>query len=294
MGIAIAAVVLAILGAFIGAFFFLNPDRSAADRLRGMTGAENNDEDQKVAAIAERLSKLANPTSREEQNQLRLKLLQGGYMHKNAPEFFNAIRVTFAIGIPVVMVPVFIGTDDLLWLAASVLVFAAIGYYVPQVIVDGRITARQKALLAPFPDALDLLVTSVEAGLGLDAAFRRVSNELRSAAPELSFEFQLVNQQTSAGMTRIDAMKSLAKRTGLTEIKQLVNMLNQSERFGTSIARSLRVHSEITRQKRMARAEEEAAKVSPKLTVIMILFLLPCLMVVLLGPAVVQIKNNLL
>jgi tight adherence protein C len=290
----LAAVALAVIAAAVGAYIFFNPQRSASDRLHEMTGGPNAEEDAQVKMIAERLSKLASPDSAEEQTMLRLKMIQGGYTHRQALEFFNAIRVGLAIGLPVVLVPLLIGKDDLVWLAGSVLVFAGAGYYVPQLVVDGRVAARQKKILAPFPDALDLLVTSVEAGLGLDAAFRRVAEELRGAAPELSFEFMLVNQQTSAGMTRVEALKNLEKRTGLTEVKQLVNMLTQSERFGTSIARSLRVHSENTRAIRMARAEEEAAKVSPKLTVVMILFLLPCLLVVLLGPAVVQIKNNIL
>lgn len=289
------AAALAVVALVIGAYIFFNPQRSAQDRLRDMTGRPGlQQDDEQMRAIAERLSALANPSSEEEQNILRLKLVQAGYTHRQALEFFNALRVALAIGLPVLLVPTLFGTDDLLWLAGGVLVLAGAGYYIPQVVIDSRITARQRKLLAPFPDALDLLVTSVEAGLGLDAAFRRVAEELRGAAPELAFEFMLVNQQTSAGVSRIDALRNLAKRTGLSEVKQLVNMLAQSERFGTSIARSLRVHSENTRAIRMARAEEEAAKVSPKLTVVMILFLLPCLIVVLLGPAVIQIKNNIL
>jgi tight adherence protein C len=168
------------------------------------------------------------------------------------------------------------------------------GYMLPQIYVSSRISARQKSLLQPFPDALDLLVTSVEAGLGVDAAFRRVATELEAAAPELALEFQLVNNEISAGVARPDALKHLAVRTGLKEIKALVNMLTQAERFGTSIARAMRIHSDLTRQKRMARAEEAAAKVSPKLTVVMILFLLPCLFIVLLGPAIIKVKNLLM
>jgi tight adherence protein C len=294
-GLILAAAVLAVIALAVGLFMFLNPSRTAADRVRDLTGSNTSgNEDAQLQAVAERLAKLANSSNEEEQSLLRLKMIQGGYMHRNALEFFNAIRVIAAIGAPVVLVPIFFGGKDLIWTIGGVVVLAAAGYYIPQGILDGRVAARQKRLLAPFPDSLDLLVTSVEAGLGLDAAFRRVAEELKSAAPELSWEYMLVNQQTSAGMTRIEALKNLEKRTGLAEVKQLVNMLTQSERFGTSIARSLRVHSENTRALRMARAEEEAAKVSPKLTVVMILFLLPCLIVVLLGPAVVQIKNNLL
>ena len=137
-----------------------------------------------------------------------------------------------------------------------------------------------------------ILSSLVEAGLGLDAAFRRVAEEIEGTAPELSLEFQMVNHEISAGFSRVDALKRLQERTGMDEIKSLVNMLTQAERFGTSIARSLRIHSEVTRQKRMSKAEEEAAKVSPKLTVVMILFLLPVLMTVLIGPAMINVLNS--
>ena len=126
----------------------------------------------------------------------------------------------------------------------------------------------------------------------MDAAFRRVAEEMEGAAPELAYELQMVNHEISAGIPRMEALRHLTTRTGVDEIGRLVNMLTQAERFGTSIARSLRIHSSITRQKRMSRAEEEAAKVSPKLTVVMILFLLPCLILVLLGPAAINVKNT--
>ena len=122
-------------------------------------------------------------------------------------------------------------------------------------------------------------------------AFRRGADELHSAAPELSLEFQLVNHEVSAGVPRLDAFRHLARRTGLAEIKSLVNMMVQADRFGTSIAHALRIHADIVRQKRMTRAEEEAAKVSPKLTIVMILFLMPCLLIVLIGPASIRVMD---
>ena len=143
-----------------------------------------------------------------------------------------------------------------------------------------------------FPDALDLLVSSVESGLGIDAALKRVAREIAPASPQLANELQLVNHEIAGGVPRLEALRRLAARTGVDEIKSLVNMLTQAERFGTSIARSLRVHSRVTRQRRMSKAEEEAAKVGPKITIVMIVFMLPCLMVVLLGPAGVRIINN--
>ena len=266
----------------------LNPTRTASDRLRDMTGAEVKSERDPVAeAIAARMAQLAQPQDEDERNLLKLKLVQAGFRNQNATDYFNGIRVGLAILLPVVGSPI-LATQQLTFMALGVVILAGVGYMLPLIIVNSRLNARQQALLKPFPDALDLLVSAVEAGLGVDAAFRRVANEIEAAAPELAFEFQLVNHEISAGVARLDALHHLADRTGLSEVKSLVNMLTQAERFGTSIARALRIHSDITRQKRMSRAEEQAAKVSPKLTVIMILCLLPCLGIVLLGPAVLR------
>ena len=290
------------LGGGVWAYFTSgDPERSASDRLRDMSAGPGEDtgprRNEAVDKITARLSALASPDDAEEQGKLRLKMVQAGYTNKNALEVMNATRVIMALGLPIVLVPTVWSAafgSTFVRLAAGVIVLGAIGYIIPSVIVDGRVSGRQKKLMNSFPDALDLLVSSVEAGLGLDAAFRRIAEEIETAAPELAHEFQVVNHEISAGLTRLDALHHLADRTGLEEVQALVNMLTQAERFGTSIARSLRVHSSIVRQKRMARAEEEAAKVSPKLTVVMILFLMPCLMIVLLGPAAISIKHNLI
>lgn len=288
------AVLFAVImgGVAYGGYSVLNPQRGARDRLEELTGGPKEVERDVVAErIAERIARLAQPESEEERNILKQKLIQAGYRAKHAPQVFNAVRVALALLLPLLFAP-FAATMSWTTMALAVVLGAAIGYYGPLMVVNSAIQGRQSKILKPLPDALDLLVTSVEAGLGLDAAFRRVAEEIEQAAPDLAFEFQMVNHEISAGIARIDALKRLQERTGLDEVKSLVNMLTQAERFGTSIARSLRVHSDITRQKRMSKAEEEAAKVSPKLTVVMILFLLPCLMIVLLGPAIVNVLNS--
>lgn len=296
------ALIFTALGGGVWAYFTSGePERTANDRLRDMGGGIGEDtgprRNEAVDKITARLSALAAPDNAEEKSQLRMKMVQAGYTNKNALEVMNSVRVLLALGLPIVLVPTFwaaaFGTS-FVKLAGGVIVLGAIGYIVPSMVVDSKISGRQKKLMNSFPDALDLLVSSVEAGLGLDAAFRRIADEIEPAAPELAHEFQVVNHEISAGLTRLDALHHLADRTGLEEVQALVNMLTQAERFGTSIAKSLRVHSSIVRQKRMAKAEEEAAKVSPKLTVVMILFLMPCLMIVLLGPAAVNIKHNLI
>ncbi|MBN2798450.1 MAG: type II secretion system F family protein [Deltaproteobacteria bacterium] len=287
-------ILLALIGLAYAGWTLLNPTRTASDRLHDLQGNENEIPiDPALEKLAERLGSFAETKDQETVDQLRAKLIQAGYRHKQAVQIFNGIRVTGALSLPMLALP-FAASAPLMKMATITMVAVAAGYYLPQMILNSQVEARQKLLARPFPDALDLLVSSVEAGLGLDSAFQRVASELESIGPELSFEFKMVNHEINAGVSRIDALKHLQERTGLDQVRSLVNMLSQAERFGTSIARSLRIHSHVARERRMAEAEEKAAQVSPKLTVVMILFLLPTLMAVLLGPAAVRIKNNLL
>jgi tight adherence protein C len=145
-----------------------------------------------------------------------------------------------------------------------------------------------------LPDGLDLLVICVEVGLGLDQAILRVAQELRIVHPELSEELQMVNLEMRVGKPRIEALRELARRTGLDDLKSLVNMLIQTERFGTSVAQSLRIHSEELRTRRRQRAEEMSAKTSVKMVGPLIFFIFPALMVVLLGPAAITLIRQLL
>jgi tight adherence protein C len=293
VGIAVFVMVICLVMAY-GLYLLLNPTRTAADRLKDLQGEEVQDE-QFVDIIVNRdegdgslLARLSAGSSAEDRNIMRRKLVQAGYKHKHALEILSFTRIALAIGLPIVLLPATLGYD--LMVALGITAGAvAFGYMGPYLLVENAVNKRKEELLKSFPDCLDLLVSSVEAGLGLDAAFRRVSAEMEQAAPILAKEFQLVNNEISAGVPRVEALRHLEKRTGLDEIRSLVNMLAQAERFGTSVAKSLRVHANVTRQKRMARAEEAAAKVSPKLTIIMILFLLPVLKMVLMGPAGIRV-----
>jgi len=287
------------VGGTAGVTMLVGNKRTSGDRLRDLTSGKSRSEieaarEAKLAeAVAERLSRLATPTEDEQANLLRQKMIHAGYRRRNAADIFNGIRVVLVFLLPLVGIPLLSFNFSLYWILGGAIVLACVGYFVPMMILNSQVEARHRKLLAPFPDALDLLVTSVEAGLALDMAFRRVADEIRSAAPELALEFQLVNHEVSAGIPRLEAFRHLADRTGLEEVKSLVNMMVQAERFGTSIATALRIHGDLVRQKRMAKAEEEAAKVSPKLTIIMILFLMPALVIVLLGPAIIRVRDAL-
>ena len=171
------------------------------------------------------------------------------------------------------------------WMLA--LMAAAIGYMVPAYVVRRRIRLRQKQIRNGLPDALDLLIVSLEAGLALDQAMLKCSEELAIAYPALAEEFRLVNIETRAGKPRLEALKNFAARTQVDDVRALVAMLVQTERFGTSVAQSLRTHAEESRVKRRQRAEEKAAKLSVKLIFPLVFFLLPAFFVVAVGPAII-------
>lgn len=168
-----------------------------------------------------------------------------------------------------------------------------LGYLIPEMWLAWRVRARQHRIRLSLPDGLDLLVICVEAGLGLDQSLMRVADELRIAHPELSEEFHLVNLEMRVGKTRLESLRELARRTGVEDIKSLVAMLIQTERFGTSVAQSLRVHSDDLRTKRRQRAEEMAAKTTVKMVPALVFFIFPALMVVILGPALITLLKQL-
>ncbi|MCO4772533.1 MAG: type II secretion system F family protein [Deltaproteobacteria bacterium] len=236
---------------------------------------------------------LANPRSAEERGALRLSLIQAGFEGKRAVELYSAARVLLVLGLPL-LTWLALPTYSLLLSASLALITAAVGYYGPTLYLANLKLRRREALLKPFPNALDLLVTSVEAGLGLNAALKTVADELEPAAPLLAVELQRANHEITAGVPRQDALRRLDHRTGLTEMTSLVNVLIQAERYGTSVGRALRAHAELTRHKRMLAAEERAAKVAPKLTIVTVLLIMPSLFIVLLGPTIVNIVNRVI
>jgi tight adherence protein C len=171
--------------------------------------------------------------------------------------------------------------------------FSALGYVAPTIFIGGRIRRRQKEMQKALPDALDLLVVCVEAGLGLNQALVRVSEEIERLSPVLSEQFALVNLEIRAGTPRDDAFRNMGERTGLDDLKSLMAMLIQTDRFGTSIAQALRVQADTLRTKRRQRAEEAAAKTTIKLVFPLVLFIFPAMFVVILGSAMIQIFQAL-
>jgi tight adherence protein C len=229
-----------------------------------------------------------------ETSPLRLRFLQAGYKSESAATVFLAIKTAGVLLLPVLFFILKPGSWTLMKTAFWGIIIAAAGYYIPDFVLRQKTAARQRELLNNFPDAIDLLTVCVEAGLGLDAALVRVTDELKMKCPLLAEELRLVTLELRAGGTRQQALRHLAERTGLEELNTLVAMLVQAERFGTSIGDSLRVYSSDLRARRKARAEEAAAKIATKLLFPLMFCLFPALMFVLMGPAMINIYRNMI
>lgn len=250
---------------------------------RSLSGAEGRGYDR---MLAETLKKLGNvvPKSPSEMGKLQQRLVSAGYRNNEALITFFGIRVGlallsfFLVATPVLMRPSL----------PLALVACAFGYVLPSIVLARLAKRRQHRIRLGLPDALDLLVVSVEAGLGLDQAILRVGQELAFAHPDLCEELRLVNLELRAGKARSEALHNLADRTGVEDLSSLVSMLVQTDKFGTSVAQSLRVHSETMRTKRRQRAEEAAAKTGVKMVFPLVICIFPAVYVVTLGPAVIR------
>ena len=230
-----------------------------------------------------RLGRAAPKPSREI-GKLKERLIYAGYRGSEALTVFFGIRLGLAIVLFLLGTSPFIPKSGLI----AGLAGAALGYLLPSMGLARLAKRRQHRIRLSLPDALDLLVVSVEAGLGLDQAIQRVGEELAFAHPELSGEMRLINLELRAGKGRADALRNLAERTGVDDLSSLAAMLIQTDKFGTSVARSLRVHSETLRTKRRQRAEEAAAKTGVKMVFPLVFCIFPAIWVVTIGPAAIK------
>jgi tight adherence protein C len=238
------------------------------------------------------------PQSELEQSALRVRLANAGFRSESAAALYLGLRVaSFAVFalIGVVMflllrmpVPVFRSP----WAGLGILM--GIGFYLPNIILWYLRRKRQEAIFLSLPDALDLLVVCVESGLGLDAAMRKVTEELKDHAKVIAEEFSLANFQLQMGRPRREVLHDLGVRTGVDDVRSLAAILIQADRFGSSIAQALRVQSDSMRTRRRQLAEEKAAKTAVQLIFPLVLFIFPGIFVVLVGPAAILIMQNLL
>ena len=247
-------------------------------------------------AIMTRLGDLAKPKEEEGVSHIQRLFLRAGYRSKNATVIFFGSKVICAAALLVcvfalqLLIP---GQAKFINVTFFAIGFALVGLYFPNLCLSLKIARRKEALTIGLPDALDLLVVCAEAGMGLDAAMKRVGEEMKLSNKTISEEFRLLNLELRAGKSRKDALKGLALRADLDEVNSLVTLLVQTDRFGTSVAQALRVHSDAMRTRRTQSVEELAAKLPIKLLFPTVFCIFPSLFLVILGPAILQAMKTL-
>lgn len=235
------------------------------------------------------LARLALPPSNQEQTRLRQKLVSAGYRHPQAQTLFLGGKSVLALlGLVGGAVVGFSGAHDLTVSLGIVAFCAGVGFMLPNLWLTLALSGRQQKVRDGLPDTLDLLVVSVESGLALDAALKRVGEEMAMVHPELSEEMRIATMETQMGIPRGEALENLARRCAVEEMRSLVMVILQAEKFGTSIARALRNQAETLRTKRRQAAEERAQKTAVKLMMPLVLFIFPAMGVVLAGPAALK------
>ena len=272
------------------------PASTLGTRLRSLIGLRDQGskvrfQDRLVQQALDPLSR-AMPRSPGEVSRTRAWLMQAGYRESEHLTIYFAVQAVVALGLLVLVMFTGIGFQR----GGIALFFIApiLGLFLPRFVLKRKIRNRQHRIRLALADGLDLAVICIEAGLGLDQAIQRVSNDLRHSHPELSDELSLVNLEMRAGKPRAEALRNLAARTAVDDVRALVAVLLQTDRFGTSIAQALRVHADALRTERRQRAEEAAAKTSVKMVPILVFFMLPTMFFVCIGPAVIQAIRVLL
>ncbi len=284
------SVTAAVLGLFL-----LSRQPRASQRVRAlyqpvaMPGWANT-----MASLVGPFARLSLPSQDWDSSVLRQRFIHAGIRHPDAKAVYFGLKT---------LLPLFAGAftwlmlrqtgSDSLNSTLGMLLAACIGYYVPNFILSWRVRVRRRELFESFPDAADLMLVCVEAGQGLDASMQRIAEEIRHRSVTMAEELYLTNLELRAGAAREQALRNLARRTGVDEVGAFAAMLTQADRFGTSIGDSLRVFSDDLRHKRLVRAEERAAKVPTKMLLPLVLLVFPSVIMVILGPAIITIVRTL-
>ena len=293
--VALVAGTFVIFGLGVG-FLALNatdPIRRRLGKQRPHTETQNGRTLVWINSALGPVAKYVLPQNEIERTRVTEKLAHAGFRAPTAVQNYYAIKIVLAVTLPAVFllvsqwIPSITTRMELLGAFSA----SAIGLLAPNMVLGHLRENRMKKLRNAFPDALDMLVVCVEAGLGLSQAIQRVADELGVSHPELAQELALVNAEIRAGVDRVAALKNLSHRTGLDDVKGLVSLLVQTLRFGTSVAESLRVYSDEFRDKRMQKAEEQAAKIGTKMVFPLIVFLFPAFFVVAVGPAAIGLVS---
>ncbi len=302
--VAISTFVCISLG-MMGLYWLLyRPQSAATERLKQLgekapsaVASVSYNEDGPVAELAERIASPLNkllPPSAAEAKKLQKQLMHAGFRSESAPVMYRTIQLVSMVGLPGMMAlgcavlarPL---SSAFLWIMMAFVV----GFFLPRYVLNRMIRSRQQLVRWGLADALDLMVISVEAGLGLNAAMLKVSSELKDVHPDICEEFELANLEIRVGRERDEALRNLAERTGVDDMRSLVAMLIQTDRFGTSIAKAIRNFSDSLRTKRRQRAEQAAQKAAVKLLFPLACFLFPTLFIAILGPAALTLMDTL-
>lgn len=288
----IVVFVTIVLAVFLFGAALITPTSALGARLRALGGQPQKAEVK--PAFRERIEQAIDPISKAiplspaDVSRTRGWLIQAGLRDPIHVNYYFGTRI-LAAAVGFFAVVLFSGFDNLFLIAG----IPGLGFFLPRFFLKRMIHARQQRIRLGLPDALDLTVICVEAGLALDQAMMRVGQDLHHAHPDLSDEFHLVNLEMRAGKPRAEALRNLVDRTGVDDIRSLVGTLIQTDRFGTSVAQALRVHSDSLRTERRQRAEEQAAKTTIKMVPPLVVFVLPSIIFVTIGPAVISLIRQL-
>ena len=289
-----SCLVLAVMSLY---WVFARPTSTVTARLETMDPSIGLTENNPMTVMAERVVEPLNrmvPISAIEAKKLEKQLLQAGYSSPDATAAFRAIQIGLFLAIPIVVATIcFILDQPLLTFVVWGVIGAAFGYYLPRYVLRKKTTRRQRQITWGLADAMDLMVVAVEAGLSLNASINRVSEELKVLHKELHQELDLVNLEIRVGRSREEALRNLAERTGVDDIRSFVALLIQADRYGSSIAKAVRIFADSLRTKRRQRAEQASQKAALKLLFPLTMFLFPVILLVVLGPAVLNLMDVL-
>ena len=278
-------------------WMFSRPTNIVTTRLESMDPSlalvENNPISEMAERVAEPLNRIV-PISAIEAAKLQKQLLQAGYRSQDAAMVYRAIQLTSLIGLPSIVLTACVITNQTTNNTVLLVGMAVgIGFYLPRFVLKRMIASRQRRITWGLADALDLLVVAIEAGLGLNAALNRIGDELKRLHVDMHNELELVNLEIRVGRSREEALRNLAERTGVEDIRSFVALLVQADRYGSSIGKAVRVFAESLRTKRRQRAEQASQKAALKLLIPLTLFLFPVVIVVVLAPPILTLIDIL-
>lgn len=276
--------------------FSIDPARKRASSFAvdQQSSSANSEFISTLVKVVDPISRLALPSEGWDKSPLQLKFVNAGWRNTDAPKLYFGIKSLLTISFPIVcyfFLDKSVQAENVSGTLFIIIAFAALGYYLPNIVLSKIVKKRQLEIVETLPDATDLLIICMEAGLSFDQALSKVASEIKLKSEVLSQELELLLIEVRSGFSRERALRNLALRTGVEEIDGLATMVIQSERFGTSIGEALRIHAETARSKRRQKAEETASKIALKLLFPLLICLMPAIFVVLLVPSLMQLKE---